>query len=187
MRRHLIYLLAFAVSALVSVSAQPAFADPADDLAAVKTAFQNVSSVHIDFKRAQESGSLDMVGTNKVHWTMSNGMQLIAIGQQSWINMGGTWIKRPMASAEAATMMEHFRTLNLEGKDIRKDYTVTDAGMTTAASLPARKYHVVNKADGDTFDLLIGPNRLPIRYVGKDGDAWTFSQYNSVADIKPPR
>lgn len=186
MRGHLYVFLAVIITSLCAVTAQPAYADPADDLAAVKKAFQNVGSVHIDFKRPRMSGSLDMVGTDKVHWTMSSGVQFIAIGPQRWLNMGGTWIKEPQAPAQATTMMQHFRTLNLEGNDIRKDYKVTDAGMTTAAGAPARKYHVVNKENGDTFDLLIGANRLPIQYIGSDGDVWTFSQYNSVADIKPP-
>jgi hypothetical protein len=184
MRRQVFWLLALVIASMVSFTARPALADPADDLAAVKKAFQSVSSVHIDFKRAQQSGSVDMVNPNKLHWTMSNGMQLIAIGQQSWI--GGRWMQRPEAGTQAKTMMLAFHNLNLEGSDIRKKYKVTDAGMTMAAGAPAHKYHIVNSANGKTFDLLIGANSLPVEFIAADGEEWTFSQYNSVADIRPP-
>lgn len=185
MRKHFFWLVAFIVASFVSLTGQPASADPADDLAAVKRTFQSVNSVHIDFKSPRESGSLDMIGTNKLHWTMSSGMQLIAIGQQSWLNMGGTWIKRPGSPAMATTMMERFRTLSIEGSDIKKGYQVSDTGMTTVAGTPAHKYHLVDKQNGHVFDLLVGMNRLPIQYVSAD-ETWTFSQYNSVADIRPP-
>jgi hypothetical protein len=186
MRKHGFLLLVFVIASFISVTAQPALADPADDLAAVKKAFQSVSSVHIEFKKSQESGSLDMINPSKLHWTLSNGIQVVTIGQQSWMSMGGKWIEQPQQPAMAATMMQRFRSLNLEGADIRKNYIVRDAGTAMADGAPARKYHIVNKHNGHTFDLLVGANRLPVRYIGSDGDTWTFSQYNSVADIKPP-
>jgi hypothetical protein len=186
MRTYFFWLLAFIVASVFSLTAQPAFADPANDLAAVKNAFQNVSSVHIEFKSAERSGSLDMINPGKLHWTLSNGIQIIVIGQQSWMNMGGRWIQRPQAGQMAQTMMQRFRTLDLEGSDIRKNYKITDAGMTTVAGAPAHKYHIVKKENGHTLDLFVGANHLPIQSVGADGDTWTFSQYNSVADIKPP-
>ena len=186
MRSYRFWLLAFIVASFVSLTAQPAFADPADDLVAVKKAFQNVSSVHIDFKRQSESGSLDMIGADKVHWKLSTGMEMIEIGHQSWLGMGGRWMQRPEAPAQAESMMQGFRTLNLKGSDIRKDDKVTDKGMTMVNGVPARKYHIVNKENGSTFDLLVGANKLPLQYTSSDGDTWTFSQYNSVADIKPP-
>ncbi len=182
MTRQILWLFAFTVASFTSLAAQPAFADPASDLAAVKTAFQNVNSVHVDIKEPQESVTLDLINPDKVHWSISNGMQLIAIGAHSWEGMDGRWMARPGQPAMAVTLMEHLRTLNLESSDIRKKYNVTDKGMTTAA---AHKYHVVNRQNGDTFDLLIGANGLPVQYLGKD-ETWTFSQYNSVADIKPP-
>lgn len=185
MRKHLLLLFAFVFASFMSLTAQPVLADPADDLAAVKTAFQNVNSVHITFRGSGRSGTLDMIGRNKMHWTMSNGMQLIAIGRQSWASMGGAWAEQPQP-AMATTMMQRFRTLNLAGSDIRKNYTVTDKGMTTAAGVPAHKYHVVDKANGNAFDLFVGSNNLPVQYSSADGETWTFSQYNSVADIKPP-
>ncbi|HLI94908.1 MAG TPA: hypothetical protein VKT72_02350 [Candidatus Baltobacteraceae bacterium] len=185
MRKTFFWLLAVIAVLVVSFAAHPASADPADDLAAVKKAFQNVSSVHIDVTRTRMSGSLDMVNPDKMHWTMSDGIQMIAIGQQAWMSMGGKWMQRPPMPT-ATTMMQHFRTLNLEGSDIRKEYKVTDKGMTSAGGVPARQYHIVNKQNGNTFDLFVGANNLPVRYADADGSVWTFSQYNSVADIKPP-
>ena len=185
MRRRLFWAVSLVVTSLFSFAVQPAFADPADDLAAVKKAFSNVNSVHVDVKRPQETVSLDMVGANKVHLSMSNGTQLIEIGQQTWFDMGGRWIEQPQVRAMAETLMARLRSLSLEGSDIRKNYRVTDAGMTTANGAPAHKYHVVSKGNGHQFDIIVGANDLPVQYINSD-ETWTFSQYNSVADIRPP-
>lgn len=183
------FLIAMALlAALGCASAAPAAADPMNDLLQMRKAFAALHSVHLDLAAGGMTAGIDMVAPNKFRETLSNGMQIIKIGADSWSNIGGHWMKSPYSTATLQTQIDIARNAGFES-EVTKDYAVTDAGASAVGGIPAHKYRVVDKQTGHAFDIWVGMNHLPVqvRMDTKRGPAViTYSRYNALADITAP-
>lgn len=176
--------VAIALCALFTASlcVAGARADAKGDLLAAAKNFGALKSVHATITSGNgETFSLDMVEPGKVRGTSPQGFEFVRIGSTSWVKMGGAWHSYSLGST-GATQMALARGSKLQ-KSILTDCTVTDAGMSAVSGAPARKYHVVCNSNG-TSDVWVA-NGLPLKMV--DGNTTLiWSNYNNVADIKPP-
>lgn len=175
------------VAAMTLAATGVAAADPSADIAAMGQAFAAVHSYHADITTpGGKTMSMDVVQPGKFHMTMNGRMQMIKIGSDFWMNMGGQWQHMNMAGTMMQRPMAMARSAGVEGK--AADYTITDEGPAVAGGVPAHKYHLVNKNDGSVVDMWIAKN-LPVQVQvpGKDGvSTIEYSEYNSVPDITPP-
>ena len=74
-----------------------ASADPLADLEQVRAAYGALHSVHAEITMSNGMDvSIDWIEPDKMHVVSSqNGMQMIAIGNNHWVNMGGHWTALP--------------------------------------------------------------------------------------------
>ena len=167
-----------------SLCAANARADAAGDVLAAATNFGAQKSVRATIvTKDGQTFTVDMVEPNKLRGTTPQGVAFVAIGTNSWINMGGGWHAYPIATKLAQTEMQIARGSKFQ-KSILTECTITDAGMSTAGGTPAHKYHVVNKSTGDALDVWVASG-LPVKLV--DGDTTiVWSNFNGVADITAP-
>lgn len=192
MRTSLLVTL-FSVSVFATIA--QAVADPAGDVNQAIKAFAAIKSVHVDVTAPMGGGSEDMVEPNKIRYSLSimqRQIQIVRIGPDSWVNMSGQWRKSSSASRNPiVTQMDLARQAILKQKDIREEYTVSSAGSATVGGVTGLKYHVVDKSDPSrSADVVIGANHLPLQIMFNSPRGgpltFTYSQYNSVADITPP-
>jgi hypothetical protein len=170
------------------LSAAPAPADPTSDMAAMGQAFAAVKSFHADITAQGRTMSMDVIQPDKMHMTMNGKMQMIKIGGDMWMNMGGQWQHMPIA---AGSMMQRpfdmARNAGMQEKGAN-NYTITDQGPALLDGTPTRKYHIVNKTDGSVVDMWLSKN-LPVQIQVPDKSGTStikYSEYNSVPDITPP-
>ena len=185
MRRLFVPLL-LAISGLLVA---PAAADPTSDLVQMQQAFAGVKSWHADMKVSQgKSIAIDMILPDKIHETMFNGMQVIMIGSDAWMNPGSRWMKMPMVVPSMKTMIDNARSASLSGQTV-KDYTVTDLGPAMLDGVPTHHYRVVSNKTKTPVEMWVGTNHLPVQIQVKSGQELStivYSKYNEVADITPP-
>jgi outer membrane lipoprotein-sorting protein len=187
------FIVALLFASLFSTTVAPALADPAGDLQQAMSAFAAVKSVHIDMKTENGgTGTEDMVAPNKMRATMTmmgRQMQMVRIGDDTWVNFMGQW-RKTHYSNPIITQMNAAQAILSKHKDVREGYNVTDGGPAMVNGTPAHKYHMVDKQNGASIDVYVGPGHLPLQIVWSHASGenmtWTYSQYNSVADITPP-
>ena len=163
-----------------------ASADATSDMVATMQNFASVHSYHCDILASRGTVSMDMVAPDKFHMTMNGKMQLIKIGSDMWMNMGGAWQQMPQVGAMMQRPMDLARGAGMQGH-APSDYAITDLGPALLDGMPTHKYHMVGK-DGSTVDMWVAKS-LPVQVQasGKEGTATIkYSQYNSVPDITPP-
>jgi hypothetical protein len=181
-------VLALLCASMTVFAAAPASADPGADMAAMGQTFAAVHSFHADIVTANGTAmSMDLIQPDKIHMTMNGKMQIIKIAGDLWMNMGGQWQHMPMAGAMMQRPLDMARSAGVQGS-IRTDYTITDEGPAMAGGVLARKYHLVNKTNGDVVDMWISKN-LPIQVQVPAENGLTtikYSEYNSVPDITAP-
>ena len=182
-------LLAPLLLVIAGLLAAPAAADPTSDLAQMEKAFASVKSWHADMKMPQgKSISIDMIMPDKIHETMFNGMQMIMIGSDAWMNPSGRWMKLPMVMAPMRAMIDSARSASLNGEAI-KDYTITDLGLAVVDGVPTHHYRVVSNRTKAPVEIWVGTNHLPaqIQVSSAQGPMTiVYSKYNEVAGITPP-
>lgn len=182
MRNPIAVLLSVLFTASLCVA--NARADAMGDVLAAAKNFGAQKSVHATITaRNGETFSVDMVEPNKVRGTATQGVQFIMIGGNTWINMGGSWRAYPAGAGTVKTQMELARGSKFQ-RSIISECNVSDAGASPVNGMPAEKYHVVCQSNGDTTDVWIA-NGLPVKMVFS-GSTIVWSNYNGVADIKPP-
>lgn len=167
----------------------PAAADPTSDLVQMQQAFAAAKSWHADMKTPQgKSIAIDMILPDKIHETMFNGMQVIMIGSDVWINPGSRWMKMPMVMPQMKTMIDSARNASLSGQTV-KDYTVTDLGAAMLNGVPTHHYRVVSNKEKIPVEMWVGADHLPLQIQTKTEQGVTtivYSKFNEVADIAPP-
>jgi outer membrane lipoprotein-sorting protein len=181
------------ISALGCATAAAALADPADDINQAIRTFASAKSVHVDVTSARGSGTEDMVAPNKSNASyafMGHQIQIVKIGSDRWINVTGQWKRARSASALAInSQIDAAVNAVLQQKDVREEYVVSDGGTATVGTVPAHKYHLVDKDTSKSGDVFVGADHLPLRIVidMESGPlTFTYSRYNSVPDISPP-
>jgi len=187
-------LSAFLAACFFALGPGTALADPADDINQAIRAFAAVQSVHVDVTAPNGmSASEDMVAPNKSHiWftMMGRPMQWVIIGNDTYVNYGGSWKKsRSTAANPIVTQMNAAQRIILKNKDVREQYRVTGGAPAAVNGTPARKYHLVDKSNGSAVDVYLGPGSLPLQIVfdrGDDGMTWTYTHYNGVAGVNAP-
>ena len=185
MRSSILALLC--TSMLTALATVPACADANADMAAMGQAFVGVHSFHADITTSRTTMSIDMIQPDKLHMTMNGKMQIIKIGSDVWMNVGGQWQHMPMAGTMMQQPLDMARNAGMEEKG-SSNYTVTDDGPAMLDGTLTHKYHMVSKSDGHVVEIWT-VNHLPVQVqVPGNGGVTTikYSQYNSVPDITPP-
>ena len=168
----------------VIFSAAPAMPSPLDPMA---KAFANVKSVHADIKTSHGTVGIDMIMPDRFHETMYNGMQVIMIGSDMWMNQGGKWTKMPFTIPQMRTMVDMAK--NNGAASHPSDYTLTFLGPAVVNGVPSKHYRLVPKSNAQPLEMWVGANNLPVQVEtpGKDGPIYIlYSQYNAVPAITPP-
>ncbi len=179
-------LLVLMFAAMTILPAAPASADATSDMVAMAQTFAAVQSFHADITTPKGiTMSMDMIKPDKFHVTM-NGMQVIEIGSDMWMNMTGSWQHMNMGGAMIQRPMDMARNAGMHG-NAPSDYQITDLGPAMLDGIPAHKYHMAGKT-GDAVDMWVSKNLpLQVQATGKKGTATIkYSQYNSVPPITPP-
>ena len=170
-----------------------ASADPLADLEQVRAAYGALHSVHAEITMSNGMAvSIDWIEPDKMHVVSSqNGMQMIAIGNNHWVNMGGHWTALPPRANPIQTQMAMMRGPEFD-QQVLRNARISDRGMDVLRGVPAHKYHLAGweGAGGISYDLWI-VNRLPVKAVeyGRAGEqeaTITYSRYNGVPDFGPP-
>lgn len=177
---------------LATVGMGRASADPLADLEQVRAAYGALHSVHAEITMSDGMDvSIDWIEPDKMHVSARNGMQMIAIGNNHWVNMGGHWTALPARANPIQTQIAMVRGPEFD-QQVLKNARITDRGMDMLRGTPARKYHLAGweAAGGDSYDLWI-VNRLPAQAVeygaaGQQKATIIYSRYNGVADFGPP-
>lgn len=166
-----------------SLCGATARADAKGDLLVAAKNFGALKSVHATITSGNsETFSVDMVERGKIRGTSPQGFEFVRIGTTSWVKMGGAWHTYSLGST-GATQMALARGSKLQ-RSILTECTVADGGMSPVNGVPARKYHVVCNSGGSSTDVWVA-NGLPVKMVD-GGTTLIWSNYNNVADIKPP-
>lgn len=178
-----------ALIAAFAASTIPAFADAKADMTAIWMSWANVNSYHAVVTTPDgKTITYDYIKPDKRH-IIAPQAEVIRIGNDMWLNQGGTWRHMPsMMSAHASTMIGRLSPAALD-TDARNDYTVAFVGTEKLGAVTARHYHVTGKSNSADFDVWAGPNNLPLQFQthGESGvTTMVFSNYNGVADITPP-
>ncbi len=169
-----------------------ASADPLGDLEQVRAAYGATHSVHAEITmRDGMSVSIDWIEPNKMHVSEPNGMQMVTIGNNRWVNMGGHWTALPSRANPIQTQMAMVRGSEFD-QQVLKSARISDRGTDVLHGIGAHKYHLAGweGSGGDSYDLWI-VNRLPVQVVeyGADGQqnaTITYSRYNNVPNFGPP-
>lgn len=173
----------------LACTASPSFADSTADMVQMQKAFASLKSYHAEMQMPQgRSMSIDYVAPDKYHETIFNGMQIVSIGSDMWMNQGGKWMKLPGMAAPGRSMLDKLRNAGLRGEAM-KDYTITDLGPSMLGAVPAHHYRVVDKQDQQSTDMWVGMNHLPLQVkvsTAQGPMTILYSKYNAVADITPP-
>ncbi len=181
------FAFALLFASLTILATVPAPADTTGDMAAMWQAFASVHSFHDDITTPRGSIAMDFVAPDKYHMTMNGQMQLIKIGSDMWMNMGGAWQHMPAVGAMVQRPMDMARNAGMQGGGA-SDYAITDDGTAMLGGVLAHKYHMVSKSNGNVVEMWVVKN-LPVQVQtsGSEGAATIkYSQYNSVPDITPP-
>lgn len=183
-------ILAVAAAAIALGAPVFARANPSSDVVQAWRAFGHVKSYHTDMKTNSRTMSVDIIVPNKMHATMSEGMQMIRINADAWIYREGSWMKLPAAMPQTGAMADNARTMGMKSNPNPDAYTITYLGPAAVNGTAAQHYRIVRK-DNSTkpIEMWIGANHLPLQVVTQtDSGPMTilYSNYNAVPDITPP-
>ena len=135
-------------------------------------------SMTLQDSKGAAQGTFDYVAPDKYHYSLA-GTELIAIGKDSYVKQGGTWIKLPAAAGAAASPF-NADTLKTQLDQVSKA-KATKNGSDTVNGVKCDIYNVTD-TDGTTTEVCVA-NGLPIRI--KDGTTIiVISNYDKVPDIK---
>jgi hypothetical protein len=184
-------LIAIPIAAITLAAPISARANPAGDIAQAWRAFGAVKSYHAEVKTANNRDvSMDVIVPNKMHVTMSQGMQMIRIDGDTWVYREGSWMKLPVAMPQFGAIGDTAKTMGMKAKPDPDDYTITYLGPAVVSATPAQHYRIARK-DNSTkpVEMWIGSNHLPLQVMtqGDDGPVTVlYSNYNAVAPITAP-
>lgn len=183
--------VALAAAALLAFSAAPAAANTTTDMVQMQKAFSAVKSFHCDMRTPDGKAiTLDYITPDKFHETLSNGMEMIRIGSDTWMKRDGNWMKLPIEMPQMHAMMDQLRNGGLK-HDASKNYTIDDLGMGAVAGVTAHHYRITDTSDGDKapVNMWVGTDHLPVQVEVSTPHGpmtVTYSHYNDVPDITAP-
>lgn len=160
----------------------------ASDLARLGQALSQVRSfraqIIIEEGGSREEMRMEVVMPDRFRMDLG-GIQMISIGNDSWMNFGGGWVRQPGAGSSApfspAEIQAAFR-------DLATSSTVTRGSTTTVNGVRCQVLNV-READGTETEVCVADNGLPVRFVTTERSTKTtvlFSDFNANINIQPP-
>jgi hypothetical protein len=173
---------AFALGALFTLAAVPAYADATGDVRAAWQKFLGLSSYEMSSISGTQSVTVDIVKPNSRHVRSAKG-EIISIGSDFYLKRGnGGWMKLPASAGQSAAAA--FLNMETLGRKVN-GATATDLGMKSVDGETLHAYHVT-----------VSGARSVTVYVARDGfvhrvdDGSTggarFSKFNAVPPIHAP-
>lgn len=158
-----------------------------DAIADVITNFAKAKSWKAEIKDESDpdaSGKFEYVAPNKYHLASSE-FEIIIIGSDSYLKMGGDWVKSP-SGVDSGNL---FNPDDLKDSiDAAKSAKVTKGGKDKVNGKDCQLYTYTDADTGGDTEMCVADN-LPLRITDKSGDSEstiTFSDFNSNFDIKAP-
>jgi hypothetical protein len=159
------------------------------DLLRVADSFSGVRSfralITVESDGEKEEGRIEVVLPDRFRLEMG-GVQMISIGNDFWINVGGTWMKQAGAGFGAS--------IGFTPAEMRAGIAalatlpnVTRGGTDTVGGRRCQIYRVTE--DDETTEICVDDSNLPLRVVStSDGEKSTviFTDFNANISIQPP-
>jgi hypothetical protein len=176
-------IAAGALLALATLTGAPASANPTDDVRAAMLKFADLNSWEMSFGSGARQATMDYVKPNSMRMS-SRGMQMVHVGNTTYVNMNGKWQKFTHERAGGGfEMADHIRRAVSASNGV----TATDLGMKSIGGETLHAYKMTPK-DGQPGTIYIGADGLPHRFQGSDtnNEVVTISKFNQVAPIRAP-
>lgn len=170
--------------ALIAFSAAPALASPASDVQGAMIMLGTAKSYHVTFTAKGKTGDIDVVKPDKMHVVMPP-MEMVKIGDTSYMKMGGTWRKFtiPGMSEQITSMYEGaIHKVSSHADDV----VVTDLGSKVVDGASLHAYVVKNKDAKEPTTVYIDGRGEPARLETADGTVVRFSKINDPIAIDAP-
>jgi hypothetical protein len=161
------------------------------DLVRLANAFSQVRSfkatITVESQGTREQATMEFVMPDRFRMTVQ-GIQIISIGQDLWMNLGTGWQKQ--AGAGIGAMMP------LTPSDIQESIlemsqtsAVTRKGTDTVGGIRCQIFEVRDDEYGEISEICVADNNLPIRVVSTVANEKTtviFSDFNANISIQAP-
>ena len=179
--RRLAALFALAAFAATTV---PALADPAGDLKAAFAKIMAVKSYRTSMTMANGMVANGTAVNPGRYDTTVNGMEIMMIGDTTYMHIGGKWSKSTASGGAAGEM-----PMAQKYAQIPPGAILHDLGMRTVAGEALHAYSVQRSADAPVVTIFIDGHGLPVRVEvpSKTGmTAMRFYDFNAPISINAP-
>jgi hypothetical protein len=174
---------AFALGALFTLAAVPAYADATGDVRAAWQKFLGLSSYEMSSVSGSHSVTVDIVKPSSRHVRSATG-EIISIGSDFYLKRGnGGWTKLPASAAASAVVP--FQNMESLGRKVN-GATATDVGMKSVDGETLHAYRVT-ETGGHQVTVYIGRDGFVHRVaiVGSPNGV-RYSKFNAVPPIHAP-
>ncbi|MGH2461164.1 MAG: hypothetical protein ACRDIY_20085 [Chloroflexota bacterium] len=168
------------------------------ELKAMGLAWANATSFKMSMNTSdngtQNQITMEIVRPDRQHVKFSAGQQsfeMIDIGTDHYINMGGKWTKTT-TKAPTANLADPQATIDSFNKSVDSNTRITKGGTETVNGTPCQDWVVAvsgsgsDESGGGTMCIGLKDN-LPVQFKDTAGKfLLTFSDWNAPIDIKPP-
>ncbi len=173
----------FALGAVFTLAAAPAYADATGDVRAAMQRFLSLSSYEMSSISGSQSVTVDIVKPSSRHVRSATG-EIISIGSDFYLKRGNSgWMKLPAsASASAVGTFENMESL---GRKVN-GATATDLGMKSVAGETLHAYRVT-ETGGRQWTVYIGRDGFVHRIASVSGpNGVRYGKFNAVPPIHAP-
>jgi hypothetical protein len=166
-----------------------------DDVRKMANAWAAASSYRLTIT-SKESGQneqvlMEVVKPDKQHLKVSGGdqnVEVIQIGSDTYVNLGGTWTKSPAGAPMAADLFDPDEIVNGFNESASNGQTIVKGGTRTVGGAQCQDWTLQGGDPSDAGTMCIGVNdNLPREFTAADGSAtMTFSDWNAPITITAP-
>jgi hypothetical protein len=174
---------AFALGALFTLAAGPAYADATGDVRAAMVKFLSLSSYEMSYTSGSQSGTVDIVRPSSRHVRSATG-EIISIGSDFYLKRGNSgWMKLP--ASQSASAVGLFENMESMGRKVN-GATATDLGMKSVDGETLHAYRVT-ETGGHQWTVYIGRDGFVHRVADVSGPHGVrYSKFNAVPPIRAP-
>ena len=174
-------LTAVMLAAACTLAAAPAYASATDDVKACMQKFASLQSFEIQTTTDGRPSTIDVINRPSAMHVTSAGMEMVTVGETTYMKVGGSWQKLPASKRTTGFMSDPIRHM----ADTTAGVKATDLGMKSIGGETLHAYKIVDK-DGDGGIIFVGGDGLPHRFESNDHTVVRMTKFNAVAPIGAP-